>query len=253
MKILLSPAKSIDIVRDSPTDRYSMPVFMNEAMLIHNHLKGYSAAALARMMKVSMSIAQLNYNRNQEFSPNFTPQNAKAAIYAFSGDVYLGFDAYSLAEEKIDVMQNTVRILSGLYGLLKPLDLIQPYRLEMGTAFSFDHYANLYQFWLPKIAQQLNNELQNECVVNLASVEYFKAVDKKILKSPVISPVFKDRKSGEYKVISFYAKRARGMMARYIVENNIQQVEDIKGFDYQGYQYMEHLTKSENEPVFARN
>jgi hypothetical protein len=182
----------------------------------------------------------------------FNLENARQAVFAFSGDVYVGLDAYSLSEEKIEQLQQKLRILSGQYGLLKPLDLIQPYRLEMGTKLKIGRRENLYQFWDTKISDQLNIELaENESLVNLASNEYFKVINKKVLKSPVVTPVFKDYKEGKLKIISFFAKKARGLMVRYIIDNNIETVEALKGFNYDGYAFDANLSSSA-ELVFTR-
>lgn len=253
MKILLSPAKSLNVSEKSPTHRHTFPFFTKEIRQLQQTLKTYSPRQLKQMMGISESLAELNWKRYQDFSFPFSTENAKQAVFTFDGDVYAGLDAYSLPEENWDTLERSVRILSGLYGVLKPFDLIQPYRLEMGTHFSFDEFANLYMFWRPKIARYLNSELSDkEAIVNLASQEYFKSVNVGELKTQVISPVFKDRKGDDYKVVSFYAKKARGLMARYLVQENIQSVEDIKGFDYQGYKYSDNATKKASEPVFLR-
>ena len=201
-------------------------------------------------MGVSTKIADLNYERNQNWSLPFTFKNARQAVYAFSGDVYRGLDAYSI--DNIDFMQITVRIISGLYGLVKPLDLIQPYRLEMGTKLSFDKNKNLYDYWREKITKQLNSELsENEPVLNLASNEYFKAIDSKVIKSDVYSANFKEFKDGKYKTIAIFSKKARGMMARYIIENNITDINSLKLFNFDRYFFNENLS-SEKELVFCR-
>src|SRR5690606_120366 len=182
-----------------------------------------------KLMGISDTLGQLNFERNQAWNVPFTPDNARPAMYAFSGDVYRGFDAYTLPKEKIETVQNTVRILSGLYGLLKPLDLMQPYRLEMGTKFPVGKNKSLYAFWQKTITQTLNDELADgELFLNLASNEYFKAIDAKTLKVPVITAHFKDFKNGEYKIISFFAKEARGLMARFVVDTNAQTMDDLK-------------------------
>ena len=203
-------------------------------------------------MGVSSKIADLNYERNNDWSLPFTKKNARQAVYAFSGDVYRGLDAYSINDDKIDFMQSTVRIISGLYGLIKPLDLIQPYRLEMGTKLSFDNNKNLYDYWREKITNQLNSELsENEPVLNLASNEYFKAIDSKVIKSDVYSANFKQLKDGNYKTIAIFSKKARGMMTRYIIDNNITDINSLKSFNYDGYVYHENLS-SDKELIFSR-
>jgi cytoplasmic iron level regulating protein YaaA (DUF328/UPF0246 family) len=204
-------------------------------------------------MDISDKLADLNWQRNQERNlAEMTVENARPAVFAFSGDVYIGLDAYSLSEDKINVLQDKLRILSGLYGLLKPLDLMQPYRLEMGTKLPVGKNKNLYEFWKPLIAKQLNAELQKEeLFVNLASNEYFDAIDVKTLKVPVITPEFKDYKDGKLKMISFFAKKARGMMVRYIIDTNAETIDDLKGFNYEGYAFDANLSKG-NKLVFTR-
>ena len=252
MKVLLSPAKSLDFKSQLPTDKNSSLCFEKEAKHLNSILKSKSPKDLSDLMGVSSKIADLNYERNHDWSLPFTKKNSRQAVYAFSGDVYRGLDAYSIDDEKIDFMQNSVRIISGLYGLVKPLDLIQPYRLEMGTKLSFDNNKNLYDYWREKITNQLNSELlENETVVNLASNEYYKAIDTKVLKSEVYSANFKEFKDGNYKTIAIFSKRARGMMTRYIVENNITDISSLKSFNYDGYVYHENLS-SEKELIFSR-
>ncbi len=203
-------------------------------------------------MGISGNLGQLNYERNQEWHLPFTKDNARQAIYAFSGDVYRGLDVYSVLPNKLDKIQDTIRIISGLYGVLKPLDLIQPYRLEMGSKFPVGKNKNLYEFWRKKITQSLNDELDDdELFLNLASNEYFKAIDVKALKVPVVTAVFKDFKNGEYKSIMTFAKLARGYMTRYIIDINANTIEDIKGFNYQGYGFSDSMS-TETELVFIR-
>ncbi|HPF12558.1 MAG TPA: peroxide stress protein YaaA [Flavobacteriaceae bacterium] len=252
MKLVLSPAKSLDFNSQLPTDRFTEAYFLNEAETLNGLLKKKSAKNLSKLMRISDALGRLNYERNQEWSLPFSQANARPAVYAFSGDVYRGLDVYNLPKSKIEFMQNTVRILSGLYGLLKPLDLIQPYRLEMGTKMAVGRKKNLYGFWSKTITEKLNAELDDaELFVNLASTEYFKAIDTKLLKVPVITPVFKDMKNGEYKVIMTYAKLARGYMTRYILDTKAKTLDDLKGFDYEGYHFSEPQS-SENELVFVR-
>ena len=203
-------------------------------------------------MNISDALGQLNYERNQEWELPFTAANARPAVYAFNGDVYKGLDAYTIPEEKMDSLNSNVRILSGLYGVLKPSDLIQPYRLEMGTKMAIGTKKNLYEFWKKDITKALNKELEkDEVFLNLASNEYFKAIDKKALKVPVVDITFKDFKNGKYKIISFFAKEARGLMARYVVDHDAKTVDDLKGFNYGGYSYSEDMSKS-NDLVFIR-
>ena len=252
MKVLLSPAKSLDFKSQPPTEKNSFLCFEKEAEFLNSILKRKSPKELSDLMGVSSKIADLNYERNHNWSLPFNSKNARQAVYAFSGDVYRGLDAYSIDTKKVDFMQSTVRIISGLYGLIKPLDLIQPYRLEMGTKLSFDNNRNLYDYWKEKITNQLNSELlENEPVLNLASNEYFKAIDSKVLKSDVYSANFKQFKDGNYKTIAIFSKKARGMMTRYIVENNITDISSLKSFNYDGYVYHENLS-SEKELIFSR-
>jgi cytoplasmic iron level regulating protein YaaA (DUF328/UPF0246 family) len=252
MKIVISPAKSLDFDSKLPISDYSEARFLAESERLNKLLKKKSARSLSKLMSISDSLGRLNYERNQEWSLPFSEANARPAVYAFSGEVYRGLDAYSLPKKKINLLQSNLRIISGLYGILKPLDLIQPYRLEMGTSIKVGVHKNLYAFWQKKITQTFNEELENdEVFVNLASNEYFKAIDQKVLKVPVITPAFKDFKNGEYKMIMTFAKQARGYMARYLIDTNASTVEDIKGFDREGYGYSEALSK-DNELVFIR-
>ena len=252
MKVLLSPAKSLDYKSQLPTKKNSFLCFEKEAEYLNSILKTKSPKDLSELMGISSKIADLNYERNHDWSLPFTPKNSRQAVYAFSGDVYKGLDAYSISTNNIDFMQSSVRIISGLYGLIKPLDLIQPYRLEMGTKLSFDSNKNLYDYWRKKITNQLNLELsKDEPILNLASNEYFKAIDTKVINSDVYSANFKQLKDGKYKTIAIFSKRARGMMTRYIVENNINKVSSLKSFNQDGYFYNEDLSSSK-ELVFCR-
>ena len=252
MKVLLSPAKSLDFKSQLPTEKNSALCFEKEAEYLNSILKGKSPKELSDLMGVSSKIADLNYERNQDWSLPFTNKNARQAVYAFNGDVYRGLDAYSIDQEKIDFMQSTVRIISGLYGLIKPLDLIQPYRLEMGAKLSFDSNKNLYDYWRKKITNQLNSELyEDEPILNLASNEYFKAIDSKVLKSDIYSANFKQLNNGSYKTIAIYSKKARGMMTRFIVDNNISRINDLKSFNCDGYIYHTNLS-TDKELVFIR-
>ncbi|WP_298761565.1 peroxide stress protein YaaA [uncultured Psychroserpens sp.] len=252
MKLVLSPAKSLDYDSKLPTTKTTEACFLNEALRLNKLLKKKSAKSLSKLMKISDNLGQLNYERNQEWHLPFTQDNARQAIYAFSGDVYRGLDAYNIDEKKLDKLQDTVRIISGLYGVLKPLDLIQPYRLEMGTKFPVGKNKNLYEFWKKKVTQALNEELEDdEVFLNLASNEYFKAIDTKALKVPVITANFKDFKNGEYKTIMTFAKLARGYMTRYIIDTNAKTIDDVKGFNYENYRFSEDLS-SETELVFTR-
>ena len=252
MKLVLSPAKSLDYETTLPTTKTTEGIFLDEADRLNKILKKKSAKSLSKLMHISDNLGQLNYERNQEWALPFTNDNARPAIYAFSGDVYRGLDAYNIPIEKLDRVENTVRILSGLYGVLKPLDLIQPYRLEMGTKMPIGKNKNLYEFWKKKVTKALNDELQeDEVFINLASNEYFKAIDTKALKVPVINIAFKEFKNDKYKIIAIFAKLARGLMARYIIDTNAKTIEDIKGFNYENYGFSEELS-TENELVFTR-
>lgn len=253
MKIVISPAKSLNFESKLPTTKFTQPSFLAESEKLNKVLVKKKPKVLSELMSISDNLAQLNWERNQNFSVPFTKENARPAIYAFNGDVYQGVDAYSIPEEKLDELQDTLRILSGLYGVLKPLDLIQPYRLEMGTSLKVGRKKNLYEFWKKTVTEHLNNELAtDELFVNLASNEYFGAIDIKALKAPVITPIFKDWKNDKLKIISFFAKKARGSMVRYILDTNAQTLEDIQGFDRDEYQFSKAHTLKENEPVFVR-
>lgn len=253
MKIVISPAKSLDFETPMPTERFTQPLFLDEAEKLNKVLAKKKPRALSDLMGISEQLADLNWRRNQEFSRPFTRENARPAVFAFNGDVYQGLDAYTLKESQMERLQDTLRILSGLYGVLRPLDLIQPYRLEMGTRLKVGRKQNLYEFWKKTITDQLNDELQEgELFLNLASNEYFSAVDAKALKVPVIAPVFKDWSKDKLRVISFYAKKARGAMVRYILDSGAKTLDDLCGFDYEGYQFSKEHTVKENQPVFIR-
>jgi cytoplasmic iron level regulating protein YaaA (DUF328/UPF0246 family) len=252
MKIVISPAKSLNFEQELPTSQYTTSSFLKESRQVHKVLKEQSPKNLSELMAISEKLADLNWKRNQDWKTPFTPENARPAVYAFDGDVYTGLDAYSIPLEKLEQLQDSLRILSGLYGYLKPLDLMQPYRLEMGTKLSIDESKNLYEFWKKTITHSLNKELQmDELFINLASNEYFSAVDVKALKVPVITPEFKDYKDGKLKIISFFAKKARGLMVRYILDTDAQTIDDLKGFNYDGYQFDGNLSKG-NNLVFTR-
>ena len=252
MKIVISPAKSLDFETPLPTQKFTKPQFLSDSRIIIKELKQKSPKELSELMSISDTLADLNYKRNKKWKTPFTPENARPAIYAFAGDVYIGFDAQTLPLEKLPLLENNLRILSGLYGILKPLDLMQPYRLEMGTKIAIGENKNLYDYWKKKLTSSLNKELKKgELFVNLASNEYFSAIDTKALKVPVITPEFLDLKDGKLKMISFYAKKARGMMVRYIVDTNAETINDLKGFNYDGYLFDENLS-SGNKLVFTR-
>ncbi len=222
MKIVISPAKSLDFESKVPTDKHTQPAFLEQSEKLSKVLKKKSARQLSKLMSISDNLGQLNYERNQNWSLPFTLENSRQAIFAFSGAVFQGLDVATIPNNKLDQLQKKLRIISGQYGLLKPLDIMQPYRLEMGTRLKIGRKNNLYQFWDTAITEALNNELEEgEPFVNLASAEYFKAIKPKLLKAPVITPVFKDFKNGEYKTIMTFAKLARGYMVRYIIDNDM--------------------------------
>jgi cytoplasmic iron level regulating protein YaaA (DUF328/UPF0246 family) len=252
MKIIISPAKSLDFESKVPTSLYTQPRFLERSEKLNKKLRTLSKNKLSDLMSISDDLASLNYERNQTWETPFTPENSKQAIYSFTGAVFQGIDVNTIEEEKLPILQERLRILSGLYGLLKPLDLIQPYRLEMGTKLKVGRTENLYKFWDEAVANSLNEELaDNELLVNLASTEYFKVIPKKILKVPMITPVFKDFKNGEYKTIMTYAKKARGFMVRYIIDTNAKTIEDLKGFNIENYRFSKEMS-SGNDLVFTR-
>jgi len=252
MKLVLSPAKSLDFETKLPTEKHTQPEFLKQSERLNKLLKKKSVKALSELMSISKELSQLNYERNQGWELPFTTDNARPAMYAFNGDVYRGLDAYTIPKAKLTKVQDTVRILSGLYGVLKPLDLIQPYRLEMGTKIAVGKDKYLYEFWKDAITKTLNSELEeDEVFLNLASVEYFKAVDKKALKVPVIDVDFKELKNGDYKTIGIYAKVARGLMTRYIIDTDANSIDDIKGFDLENYRFHEKLSEADTL-VFTR-
>jgi cytoplasmic iron level regulating protein YaaA (DUF328/UPF0246 family) len=252
MKIIISPAKSLDFENKAATSLYTQPRFLEESVKLNKKLKTLSRKKLGDLMKISDDLASLNYDRNQDWKTPFELENSKQAIYSFTGEVFRGINVNTLSEDKLPVLQDRLRILSGLYGLLKPLDLIQPYRLEMGTKLKVGRTENLYKFWNNDLANSLNEELEDgELLINLASSEYFKALPKKALKVPMITPVFKDLKNGEYKTIMTFAKKARGLMVRYIIENDIKTIEELKGFNVNNYGFSEEMS-TETELFFTR-
>ena len=253
MIIILSPAKSMNFEVQQLVSSFSQPQFMVQAASIAEVLQRYSVKQLSELMSVSNSLATLNYERYQTWDP--APGKSKQAILAFDGDVYDGLDAGSLPPATLLQAQEKVRILSGLYGVLRPLDLIQPHRLEMGTRLSIGKHQNLYSFWKDKIAPAITSALKesgSNVLVNLASEEYFKSIDTSAIDMQLISPEFRDLKNGKYKIISFYAKRARGLMTRFVLDNNIQDPEDLKAFDEDGYLYNPGMS-SRGTPVFTRD
>jgi cytoplasmic iron level regulating protein YaaA (DUF328/UPF0246 family) len=255
MICILSPAKSLDFDNKAPIKKHSQSSFLNDSQKIVDKLADYSPSEISELMNISADLGLLNANRYQNWSLPFNMNNAKQAIYAFTGDVYKGLDAISLTDDSISYAQSNLKLLSGLYGVIKPLDLIQAYRLEMGTKISIGDKRTLYDFWSNIITTELNKELRatnSSILLNLASNEYSKSIVFKNLNAEVISPVFKDWKNGKFKIISFYAKRARGLMARFFLENQISNVKDLKVFQSDGYIYNEEMS-SANTPVFTRN
>ncbi len=253
MKIVISPAKSLDFESQLPTKLHTQYNFVKQSLAIDKVLRKKKPKQLMEMMDISNKLADLNWDRNQIRNvAEISTENARQAIYAFNGEVYVGLDSYSLTDEKIAVLQDKLLIISGLYGLLKPLDLIQPYRLEMGTKLPIGTKKNLYDFWKPVITKELNIILEkDELFINLASAEYFEAIDVKKLKVPVITPEFKDYKDGKLKMISFFAKKARGLMVRYILETKAETIDDLKGFNYEGYVFDTNLS-SPTKLVYTR-
>ena len=255
MIILLSPAKTLDYKTKPSVNESSLPVFQKQAESIASEMRKYSAKQISELMEISMDLAQLNFERYQNWNKDETLAPLKQAIYAYKGDVYLGLNAYKWEKDKIDFAQQNLRILSGLYGYLKPLDLIKPYRLEMGTKVKIKTQPDLYHFWKNRITKAViedSDNLNSNYIINLASVEYSSVVDFKKLKLKVISPQFLDSKNGTYKMISFFAKKARGMMASYLCGNKITNAEDIIGFRQDGYMYNPQLSL-EDKPVFTRS
>jgi len=231
-----------------------LPSFLEDSQLLINRLKDFSPDEVAKLMKISPKLSELNVERYHDWHTPFTKDNAKQAVLAFKGDVYTGLEASTLNEDDLLWAQDHLRLLSGLYGALKPLDLMQAYRLEMGTKLDNERGKNLYEFWGEKITQLLNDqlaELDSELLLNLASNEYFKAVKPAVLNATIVSPEFKDYKNGQYKIISFYAKKARGLMTRWVIENRITAVEQLSDFSVAGY-YFSKEHSSENKPVFLR-
>lgn len=254
MKAVVSPAKSLNYEAELPTTRATQPQFLEEAETLNKKLERKTKSEISDLMSISDKLADLNYQRYKEFQLPFTKENARPAMYAFDGDVYTGLDAYTIPVDKLDKVQDTLRILSGLYGVLKPLDLMQPYRLEMGTKLKIGRKDDLYEYWGDKITKALNEELKDdELFINLASQEYFKSVKPEKLKVPVVTPIFKDYKNGKLKIISFFAKKARGSMVRFLIDKEVNTLEDLKAFDYDGYGFSEQYSDLEkNELVFVR-
>ena len=250
MLIVISPAKTLDYSTPSISD-YTLPDFPSDVKSLVNVMKKKSASEISQLMHISDNLASLNEERYKTFKQTFSPENSKQALLAFKGDVYTKIDVDSYSKEDFDFAQDHLRILSGLYGLLKPLDLIQPYRLEMGTKLVTKKGSNLYDYWGSKIAKALNEVAQGKTLINLASQEYFKAVDTKVLKSEVITIHFKEYKNGTYQIIGLFAKQARGMMTNFAIKEKITNPEQLKTFHEGGYEYAEGLSSSK-EWVFVR-
>lgn len=255
MLIVISPAKTLDFDTPATTAAFSEPELLDHSQQLISQLRTLSPDEVGSMMKISSKLAELNVNRYHDWQTPFSPDNAKQAVLAFKGDVYTGLDAETLLEKDLQWAQQHLRILSGLYGALKPLDLMQAYRLEMGIKLANDKGKNLYEFWGDTITEKLNaqlNELNSDLLVNLASKEYFKSINFKQLNADVVTPDFKDWKNGQYKIISFFAKKARGMMTRWIIENRIEKVDQLTDFSVAGYRYSDEHS-SANDLVFIRD
>ncbi|KAA1171179.1 peroxide stress protein YaaA [Marinobacter salinexigens] len=248
MLMVISPAKTLDYESPLATERFTQPDFLDDACELIDQLKELEPHQISNLMSISDKLGQLNADRFQHWHTPFAPGNARQAILAFKGDVYTGLNAGTFSEDDFDFAQNHLRMLSGLYGLLRPLDLMQPYRLEMGTKFQNSRGKDLYAFWGSIITDEINRLLAADdgVLVNLASNEYFKSVKKKDLDGRLVTPQFKDFKNGQYKMISFYAKKARGLMCRYAIENRITQADDLKGFNLEGYYFSEEQSDTNN-------
>jgi cytoplasmic iron level regulating protein YaaA (DUF328/UPF0246 family) len=254
MIIVISPAKTLYEKCPVHFEKYTDIDFLPEAEKIVSVLKKKKPAQLSQLMDISPKLAELNFQRNQAWAPDFTPENSWQSVLMFNGDVYQGLKAETFTESEFGIAQQKLRILSGMYGLLKPLDRIQPYRLEMGTNLPVARKKNLYDFWKTKITARLNEEFsqtEQKLLINLASNEYFGAIDTKKLKARIITPSFKENKNGKYQMVSFFAKRARGLMSRFIIQNNISDPEEMKAFDWEGY-YFNNQLSGENNWVFTR-
>ena len=255
MLVLLSPAKTLDLDTPCRINSFTQPDFLDHSQRLIDQLRKYRKGRLGKLMNISDALAELNVARNHQWQTPFTDKNARPCIQAFRGDVYIGLDADTMTHADLKFAQKHVRILSGLYGLLRPLDLMQAYRLEMGTSLKTRRGVNLYEFWGNRLTQRLNDELAESAsplVVNLASNEYFKAINARKLLPPLVSPVFKDQKNGNYKVISFFAKKARGAMARYVIENRCTTADALRDFRSLGYRYSK-VESQPDKPVFLRS
>ncbi|WP_272691043.1 peroxide stress protein YaaA [Providencia sp. PROV116] len=254
MLITISPAKTLDYESPLATQQFTQPELLSESQKLINVCRKLTPADIASLMKISDKLAGLNAARFAEWHTDFTPENARQAILAFKGDVYTGIQAETFSQNDFEFAQSHLRILSGLYGVLRPLDLMQPYRLEMGISLKNTRGKNLYEFWGDIITKQLNQALaqqKDQILVNLASDEYFKSVNTKKLDGQIIKPIFLDEKNGKYKVISFYAKKARGLMSRFIIQNKLTKTDQLADFNLEGYQFDESQSKG-NELIFTR-
>ncbi|MGF1588026.1 MAG: peroxide stress protein YaaA [Pleurocapsa sp.] len=259
MLILISPAKTLDFETPARIDRFSQPELLSQTQVLVKQLQKLSAPEITSLMKISDKLGGLNASRYQTWQPKSDRTNAKQALLAFQGDVYQGMNVDRFEQQDFDFAQEHLRILSGLYGVLRPLDLIQPYRLEMGTKLTHAKLQNLpastlYEFWADKLTQAINRQLvklEHQTIVNLASHEYFRAVKPKLLTGNIVTPVFKDWKNNQYKIISFYAKKARGMMAAYMIKHRLKNIEDLKNFQEAGYSYSAEFSEG-NSLVFIR-
>lgn len=254
MLMVISPAKTLDYESPLATETFTKPDFLDDACELIDQLKELEPHQVSNLMSISDKLGQLNAERFQSWHTPFSAKNARQALLAFKGDVYTGLDAGSFSEQDFSFAQKHLRMLSGLYGILKPLDLMQPYRLEMGTKLENERGKDLYAFWSDRLTQEINRLLKSDdgVLVNLASNEYFKSLKKKDLEGRLITPQFKDWKNGQYKIISFYAKKARGLMCRYAILNRITDANDLKGFDLDGYYFSEDQS-DKNNWVFLRD
>ncbi len=254
MLSIISPAKTLDFETPTVSDEFTQPVHLTQSRKLVRRLRELSAPQIGKLMSVSDELAELNHRRFRRWKTPFKPDNSRQALFAFKGDVYLGLDAYTMDSGDIAFAQDHLRILSGLYGLLRPLDLMQPYRLEMGTRLDTDAGSNLYQFWDGRITKTLRQELRqtdSDTLINLASNEYFKAVQPKALKARIVTPAFRDYRNGQYRFIQYFAKKARGAMARFIVDERIDDPDGLKDFNRDGYAYNAELSNAD-EWVFTR-
>ncbi len=254
MITIISPAKTLDYKSDTKIKTYTQPIFIDKSRILLNELRKLNPGDIESLMKVNHELAVLNFERFLAWKTPFNLENAKQALLTFKGQVYIGLDAKSLSEDDLLFAQNHLRILSGFYGILKPLDLMQAYRLEMGISLKNPEGKNLYEFWGDSITKAINNELMGhkyKVLINLASNEYYKTIKPKDTKGEIITPVFKETKGNEFKVVTIYAKTARGLMSRFIIKNRIENPEDIKAFDSEGYLFNPDLS-TKKEWVFTR-